>query len=412
MPKYRDWLKAEQTNINPAGTPAIVRPSETFGAGYAALTMMNDKIRNTPETARGGYSALAPGAVPQYQQNALSGYTEKKGYESVAPFADPTAKAAPATVPASATTPATGSTFSFANLDDASKARMKQNNPAFYNQLLVQGIISPLAEDQKQTATAPETVQKTEIVPKTDAGSPSTGETEPTGYAKYLAQHPELAGADRRAEAEYARSLPTYGALAEQMAQAGIHGGYSDYLQGVAYAKMQDAKAQSYADYVAQQGTSANPNITSLYQAFTTGGTDAEGNAVEGLNLQNIFDDETYKRAVAEAKVQYKNLGYSDADIETALKGVAESRTIAKDNLKTAIGGAVDSVTSGAGTEEDVLNAYKTALGVDFDIPQRNENESDEDYASRVGSSGRPRKRLCLTHTRTGLSGRNKFLLI
>lgn len=413
---YADWLKAEQTNINNA--PAIVsRPATTVGnnPSYADVMLRNEQIRNTPETARGGYSALAPGAIPQYQRDALSGYTAKQGYESVAPFADPTAKAAPATVPASATTPATGSTFSFANLDDASKAKLKQNNPAFYNQLLVQGIISPLAEDQK-----PATVQ-TATVPKPAAGSPSTGdtgatgtdETEPTGYAKYLAMHPEYAEADRRAEADYARALPTYGALAEQMAQAGIHGGYSDYLQGVAYAKMQDAKQQNEeaarAGYAAQQGTSANPNVTSLYQAFTTGGTDAEGNAVEGLNLQNIFDDETYDRAVTEAKVQYKNLGYSDADIETALKGVAESRTLAKDNLKTAIGGAVDSVTSGAGTEEDVLNAYKTALGVDFDIPQRNENESDEDYASRVGASiGQTAKEVVLDAYKNGLIGQEQ----
>lgn len=353
MAKYRDWLKAEQTNINPAGTPVIVRPSETVGAGYAALTMRNEQIRNTPETARGGYSALAPGAVPQYQQNALSGYTEKNGYASLAP--------------ATAATPATESAPSFANLDDASKARMKQNNPALYNQLLVQGIISPLAEDQKQTATAPANEKKTATatapatVQNTDAGSPSTVETEPTGYAKYLAQHPELAEADRRAEAEYARSLPTYGALAEQMAQAGIHGGYSDYLQGVAYAKMQDAKQQNEeaarTGYAALANGGANGASTGLYGLLTGGSyTDENGNVVQGYDLLGLSDEE-YEANKPVLKAHLSQT-YSPEHIDEAFASVEKTRKAQADANKGQASKLLTNYASKSVSEDDVLRAF------------------------------------------------------
>ena len=358
MPNYRDWLKAEQANINPAGTPAIVRPSETVGAGYAALTMMNDKIRNTPETARGGYSALAPA-------------------ETVSATAPRMASAAPATIPATGTAP------SFANLDDASKARMKQNNPALYNQLLVQGIIKPIAEVEK-TATAPATVTAPveTVEPKTDAGSPSTGETEPTGYAKYLADHPEFAEAGRRAEAEYARSLPTYGALAERMAQAGIHGGYSDYLQGVAYAQMQNAKQQTeeaaragYAALTGNGGAVMTDNAKALYQNLLS---------EYGDQIAGITDETQYAQFEDLFRSANKGL-YSEADINSALRQAREYRQTSLNNAKANTQDLVKQYGAGEKTSDDILAAYGISIvqGIDKNGNEMKDGESDEDYEKR-----------------------------
>lgn len=366
MAKYRDWLKAEQTNINPAGTPAIIRPSETVGAGYAALTMMNDKIRNTPETARGGYSALAPGAVPQYQQNALSEYTEKKGYASVAPFADQTAKSAPATTPASG----------YAALSDEYIRRATTEAPT-------SAPVSPYAQlVSPYNYGAPKIETETKPAQNVEAVSPSTGETELTGYAKYLAQHPELAEADRRAEAEYARALPTYGALAERMAQEGIHGGYSDYLQGVAYAKMQDAKQQNeeaaragYAALTGNGGTVMSDTAKELYKNLLS---------EYGDQIAGITDETQY--AQFEDLFRSANKGiYSDADIESVLGQAREYRTTQK-NIDTAtVTQGIADYTTGDGGDNDLLRS----LGYDpatFIEPQ-GEKESDEEYAERYGKA-------------------------
>lgn len=307
---------------------------------FDPVTMRNEQIRNTPETARGGYSALAPGAVPQYQQNALSGYTEKKGYAALAPA---TAPASPYAVPES---------------------------PYNYG--------APKVETAQKTATAttPATVQNT------NAGSPATGETEPTGYAKYLADHPELAKADREAEAEYDRALPTYGALAERMAQAGIHGGYSDYLQGVAYAKMQDAKQQTeeaartgYAALTGNGGTVMSDTAKELYKNLLS---------EYGDQIAGITDETQYAQFENLFRSANKGL-YSEADINSALGQAREYRTTQK-NIDTAtVSQGIADYTTGEGGDNDLLRS----LGYDpatFIEPQ-GEKESDEAYAERYGKA-------------------------
>lgn len=316
MPKtYADWLKAEETNINPSA-PAIVKQNATIGNTYAALMLKNEQIRNTPEVAP-SYSAYA-------QPVAAS------------PFDAPVQKvptAAPVSNPAMAGSEAT--------------------NPA--------GV-----EKKAESSTA-------------------TGD----GYAAWLAQHPEYAEAERNAENEYARSRSTYGALAERMAQAGIHGGYGEYLDSAAYAQMQNAKADidkqaraGYADYLNGKTGGASSGLYS----YLTGGsyTDADGNTVQGYNLLDMTDEqyEAYKPTIK--SILTESGKYTQAQIDEAFAGVERTRATAKDTAKGKITSAVDSVIGGTGSEEDIVKAYQNAYGVKYDLPEQNEGESDEEYAERV----------------------------
>ena len=241
----------------------------------AAQARVQEQSASTPAV---GYASLDPNASPYNGSMPTYGNAPESGY---AAYSDEYIRRATTEAPTSAPVspyaqPASPYNYGAPKVETATKPAQKTES----------GATNP--------ATPPATAPKTETVPKTDAESPSTGETEPTGYAKYLADNPELAEADRRAEAEYARALPTYGALAERMAQAGIHGGYSDYLQGVAYAKMQDAKQQGYAALTGNGGVegTTNAQIGAMYEMFGKGGyTDAEGNTVQGYNLLEIVND-------------------------------------------------------------------------------------------------------------------------
>lgn len=332
MAKYRDWLKAEQTNINPVGTPVIVRPSETVGAGYAALTMRNEQIRNTPETARGGYSALAPvdtvsASVPKLasdtpdwakrtateQQRAQLTATPAVGYASLVPNASPY----------------NGSMPTYGNAPTSGYAT--------------------LSDEYIQRAT-------TEAVPKTDAGSPSTGET---GYA---ALDPEYAKRVAQIENEYARSTPNYGVQAERMAQAGIHGGYSDYLQGVAYAQMQSAKENAYADYLSKQQAQAttdaqegNARTTALYTMLADPSyLDDDGNEVRGYGLAYESRDNEYEKAKESLTLELKHQGYSQDEISEVFARVDKQRDTNIAQIRADAEQAVKSATDGATTVADL----------------------------------------------------------
>lgn len=235
-----------------------------------------------------------------------------------------------------------------------------------------------------ETATKP--AQKTEsgatnhatppaTVPNTDAESPSTVETEPTGYAKYLADQSELAEADRRAEAEYARALPTYGALAEKMAQAGIHGGFGDYLQGVAYAKMQDAKQQGYAALTGNGGTVMSDTAKELYKNLLS---------EYGDQIAGITDETQYEQFEDLFRSANKGL-YSDADVESALKQAREYRTTRKTIDTDTVAQGIADYTTGDGGDNDLLRS----LGYDPEtfIEPQGEKESDEAYQQRYGEA-------------------------
>lgn len=315
MPKtYADWLKAEQTNINPSAPAIVSRPATTVGnnPSYADLMLRNEQIRNSPEVTKGGYSNLDPNATVQN-----------------------------VSVPQLAS-----DTPDWAKRTPTEQARVNAAQAA--------------ANAQGYDALAPATT--TETVPNTDAGSPSTDENEPTGYAKYLAQHPEYAEDDRRAEAEYARSLPTYGALAERMAQAGIHGGYSDYLQGVAYAKMQNAKQQNeeaarkgYADYL-KGGTGEN---NALYSLLTEGSyTDADGNTVQGYNLLDMTDEQFNAVKPTITSILTESGKYTPAQIEEAFAGVERTRETMVDSTKTQASDLLTRYGNKTATEDEVLTAF------------------------------------------------------
>lgn len=238
-------------------------------------------------------------------------------------------------------------------------------------------------------AVVPTATEET-VKPAPESVAPPTGTNEPSGatgttdpmYAKYLEGHPEYAEADRRAEAEYARSLPTYGALAEKMAQAGIHGGYSDYLQGVAYAKMQDAKQQTaeaarvgYAALTGNDGTVMTEGAKELKQKLLS---------EYGDQIAGITDETQYTQFEDLFRTANKGL-YSDADIESALKQAREYRTTRKTiETDTAAQGIAD-YTTGDGGDGDLLRS----LGYDPEtfIEPQGEKESDEEYAERYGEA-------------------------
>ena len=343
MAKYKDW--------------------RTFDP----LTMRNEQIRNTPETARGGYSALAPvetvgATVPKLASDTPDWAKRTPTEQARVNAAQARSQAVAAPQGYAALAPATAPASPYA----------VPESPYNYG--------APKVE----TATKPATVPKTETpaTVKTGAVSPSTGETESTGYAKYLAQNPELAEADRRAEAEYARALPTYGALAERMAQAGIHGGYSDYLQGVAYAKMQDAKQQNaeaaragYAALTGNGGTVMSDTAKELYKNLLS----EYGDQIAGITDETQF-------AQFEDLFRSANKGlYSDADIESALKQAREYRTTQKTIDTATVTQGIADYTTGEGGDNDLLRSlgYDPATFID---PQ-GEKESDAAYAERYGEA-------------------------
>lgn len=420
---------------------------------FDPVTMRNEQIRNTPEAARGGYSALDPLATitasvltPDWAKRtpteqarvnaaqaraqeqsastpeATSGFGSYASLVPVSPYEIPdrvipapnstmegrTRLANSNKIPVreaetyggvgnARTKEQSEAAWARAEADRASGRRIEETYAGRVGLPKKETNANTLGYDAfapanapAQTATVQNATGSTETVPKTDAGSPSTGDTELTGYAKYLADHPEYAETNRRAEAEYARAMPTYGALAEQMAQAGIHGGYSDYLQGVAYAQMQNAKQQNeeaarqgYKDYLAQQeaardgngGAVMSENAKALYQNLLS---------EYGDQIAGITDETQYAQFEDLFRAANKGL-YSEADIESALGQAREYRTTQKNIDAATVSQGIANYTTGDGGDNDLLRS----LGYDpatFIEPQ-GEKESDEDYAKRYGKA-------------------------
>lgn len=361
-----DWAKrtpTEQARVNAAQARAQEQSASTPAVGYALLdpnaSPYNGGMPTYGNAPASGYATLSD----EYVRRAT---TKAPTSAPVSPYAQP-ASPYNYVAPKVETVSTTGTAPSFANIDDVSKAKLKQNNPALYNQLLVQGIITPLAEDQKQTAT----------VPSVGAVSPSTGETELTGYAQFATDY---AKKEAQIEGEYARSLPTYGALAEQMAQAGIHGGYSDYLQGVAYAKMQDAKENLRNGYSQFSGVGAGSDTAKeLYSNLLS---------ENGETLAGITDETQYKQWEDSFRAANKGV-YSDADVEWTLNNMRNYRQTTLNNAKTSTQDLVKQYGTGEKTSDDILSAYGLSVVKGKDADGNDIEETDKEYEARKAESVR-----------------------
>ncbi|MBO4284258.1 MAG: hypothetical protein J5958_06525 [Clostridia bacterium] len=157
-------------------------------------------------------------------------------------------------------------------------------------------------------------------------------------YAKY-AKLARVAEQKAAAEADYLRALSGYGVKGEQMAQAGIHGGYSDYLDSAAYAQMQNQKAsvdrnatEGYASYA----DAANQRYAQEQHEARVGFNEQKANAdagyaqyAYGVEQQNKANykayqaDEETKRVARESYINaLRAIGLSDEEINAELARV------------------------------------------------------------------------------------------
>ena len=206
--------------------------------------------------------------------------------------------------------------------------------------------------------------------------TPATGATD-TGYSQFATDY---AKKEAQIEGEYARSLPTYGALAEQMAQAGIHGGYSDYLQGVAYAKMQDAKENLRDSYSQFSGVGAGSDTAKeLYSNLLS---------ENGDTLAGITDETKYKQWEDSFRAANKGL-YSDADVEWTLNNMRNYRQTTLNNAKTSTEDLVKKYGTGEKTSDDILSAYGLSIVKGKDADGNDIEETDDEYEARKAESVR-----------------------
>ena len=242
----------------------------------------------------------------------------------------------------------------------------------------------------------------TAVNANTDAGkvetdAVSTGsvpETDASGYAEYLAQHPEIGEAEKKAESEYARQLANYGVNAENLAQMGIHGGLGEYVNASAYAQLQERKAeigkearQGYAAYL--QNKEANSAVRGKIYSYLTGRgyEDEDGNTVQGVNLTAIKNDEDYAMAKAMYKQDLIGRGASEADIDAALADVDSMRQTIQQQTKTDIENSfAERATNGGVIDQDqLLESFGYNVKQGYDLSGNAFEEDNEAFESRKG---------------------------
>jgi len=240
-------------------------------------------------------------------------------------------------------------------------------------------------------------------------------------YAKRLG----VAEQKQQADAAYDRAIPTYGAQAEQLAQAGIHGGYGEYLASQAYATMQNQKyaidkaaRESYADYArtkdqeyARQMQEANTAFKqhqheadagyaaylarireandAAYQEYTVAQeaqakadkqardarvgslytrlakesyTDANGETVQGYGLESVTNDDKYAAAKEQYRQELVNMGATEDEVDEALARVDKQRDSVIGQIRSNGENIVkDFVTSRIADGEDAAASAKFA---------------------------------------------------
>lgn len=324
---------------------------------YAALYKRNTQIANTPETVP-SYAPFAtpvtPGSPSPYQRDMTAGY------------------AALAKVPGVGGGAGTGTT-------DKAAADRAAWETAYGSPTVSQEEYDRLHGVERDRA----------------AWNEQNGVV--SGYADY-ARMQGVPEAQAAARAEYERSRSTYGVLAEKMAQAGIHGGYGDYLDAQAYATMQNqrfaadqAARKSYADYILGKDAEYNKQISeantgyaqyaygvkeandaaykqyqaeneakigSLYGLLTSGGTDADGNPVQGAGLDTIQDAKEYESQKNVKRQELVNRGYTEQQVDEAFARVEQTRKAETERMKDAAQSAIEAYNDRNSSQTELLKSF------------------------------------------------------
>lgn len=180
-----------------------------------------------------------------------------------------------------------------------------------------------------------------EGVPKVEG---EKGETEESGFAKWLASDPAMQQRMKQAEADFYKNRAGYGVSGETLAQSGLIGsGWSSAMDAAAYSAMQAEKAG-----IRSEG----------YAKWLNEGGDTGGNVSAKVStLFNDFLAEGITELTEADNARYIASGWSQSDIDEAKallkdyrdKEKAESATRFRESLNTLMGD---------GTAADFLGSF------------------------------------------------------
>ena len=155
-------------------------------------------------------------------------------------------------------------------------------------------------------------------------------------------------------EADYMRSLPTYGKNAEALGQTGLlSGGYSEYLKGLAYQDMQKQKTNARRDY---EGA--------LRDAYKSYGEYLDSKAKTQQSLINDTIDAITGESILDYDAAYRfavTRGLSEVDAKAAAKSAVDEVTRA---VKTRV---ISAIVAQGLTREGAVS-YAIAMGLSPEV--------------------------------------------
>lgn len=220
------------------------------------------------------------------------------------------------------------------------------------------------------------------------------------------------------AQVNYNKSKSEYGSRAESLRNMGLTGaGYSDYLNGQAYAQMQGAIANAnaqkastiadidakYMDYINQKEEAAKANYANLLSNITYAWTDADiDNYAEAYGLSDPEQIATLKQTRLDRVKRYLDTNDYDADILKMLLPEGSEDYDTYYNKLTSKSSKVNFETEDGLISEaeasDALENIKKMLGEDSDDYKTLKEKYDKTYKIATLVQGKP-----VTYTGEGL---------
>lgn len=220
------------------------------------------------------------------------------------------------------------------------------------------------------------------------------------------------------AQVNYNKSKSEYGSRAESLRNMGLTGaGYSDYLNGQAYAQMQGAIANAnaqkastiadidakYMDYINQKEEAAKANYANLLSNITYAWTDADiDNYAEAYGLSDPEQIAALKQTRLDRVKRYLDTNDYDADILKMLLPEGSEDYDTYYNKLTSKSSKVNFETEDGLISEaeasDALENIKKMLGEDSDDYKTLKEKYDKTYKIATLVQGKP-----VTYTGEGL---------